>query len=59
MPGFKSLKPEEIDTLVDYVIALNKYGPMTASLVRSYAADSVSSSASKNDIAFGIKLDVN
>ena len=42
MPSFKSLKPDEIDTLVNYVIALNQYGPMTASLIRTYAKDSAS-----------------
>ena len=52
MPGFKSLKPEDIETLVDYVIALNKYGPMTASQVRRYAEDSVSISTSKKDIGY-------
>jgi mono/diheme cytochrome c family protein len=44
MPSFKSLESEEIDTLVNYVIALNQYGPMTASMVRSYARDSVATS---------------
>jgi mono/diheme cytochrome c family protein len=43
MPSFKSLKSEELDALVKYVIALNQYGPMTASKVRAYAKDSVSS----------------
>ena len=36
MPSYKSLPPEEIDILVNYVIALNKFGPMTAQSVRSY-----------------------
>ena len=36
MPSFKSLDPGEIDTLVDYVIALHRFGPMTAASVRSY-----------------------
>jgi hypothetical protein len=43
MPAFKSLDPDEIDLLVNYVIALNRYGPMTASLIRAYAKDSASS----------------
>ena len=50
MPSFKSLESEEIETLVNYVIALNQYGPMTASLVRSYARDSVATSA-RTDLA--------
>ena len=36
MPSFKSLPAEEIDILVDYVIALNSFGPMTAEVVRAY-----------------------
>ena len=36
MPSFKSLKPEEIEILVNYVIAINQLGPMTAKTVRSY-----------------------
>lgn len=36
MPGYKSLEPEEIEILVNYVIALNEFGPMTAKIVRSY-----------------------
>ena len=36
MPSFKSLEPEEIEILVNYVIALNQFGPMTAKTVRSY-----------------------
>jgi mono/diheme cytochrome c family protein len=36
MPSYKSLPPEEIDILVNYVIALNEFGPMTAQSVRSY-----------------------
>ena len=43
MPSFKSLEPDEIDALVNYVIALNRYGPMTASMIRAYAQDSASS----------------
>ena len=36
MPSYKSLPPEQIETLVNYVIAINELGPMTAKLVRSY-----------------------
>ncbi|MGI9294263.1 MAG: c-type cytochrome, partial [Pseudomonadales bacterium] len=36
MPSYKSLKPEEIEILVNYVIALHQFGPMTAENVRSY-----------------------
>ncbi len=36
MPSYKSLEPEEIEILVNYVIALNQFGPMTAKTVRSY-----------------------
>ena len=52
MPSFKSLRPEEIDILVKYVIALNQYGPMTASKVRAYAKDSVSSATGGDYISF-------
>ena len=52
MPSFKSLRPEEIDTLVKYVIALNQYGPMTASKVRAYAKDSFSSTTRGDYISF-------
>ena len=52
MPSFKTLKPEEIDTLVKYVIALNQYGPMTASKVRAYAKDSASSTTGGDYISF-------
>jgi len=45
MPSFNSLESEEIEILVNYVIALNQYGPMTASMVRSYARDSIATSA--------------
>lgn len=37
MPSFKSLDANEIDILVDYVIALNQYGAMSANAVRVYA----------------------
>lgn len=40
MPSYKSLEPEEIETLVHYVIALNQFGPMTAKDVRSYGENS-------------------
>ena len=36
MPSYKSLEPEEIETLVNYVIAINRFGPMTAETIRSY-----------------------
>lgn len=36
MPSFKSLDPDEIETLVNYVIALHKLGPMTAETIRIY-----------------------
>jgi mono/diheme cytochrome c family protein len=39
MPKYNSLDPKEIDVLVNYVIALNQYGPMSADIVRSYGAD--------------------
>ena len=42
MPSFKSLDPDEIDLLVNYVIALNRYGPMSATVIRAYAKDSKS-----------------
>jgi len=38
MPSYRSLPPEELDTLVNYVIAINEFGPMTADVVRSYGA---------------------
>lgn len=37
MPSYKSLEPEEIEILVNYVTALHKYGPMTAKIARSYS----------------------
>jgi mono/diheme cytochrome c family protein len=40
MPSFKSLPAEEVDILVNYVIALNKFGPMTAGVVRAYEQES-------------------
>ena len=36
MPSFKSLRPDEIEILVQYVIALHQFGPMTAKTVRLY-----------------------
>jgi mono/diheme cytochrome c family protein len=36
MPSYKTLEPEEIETLVNYVIAINEFGPMTAETIRSY-----------------------
>lgn len=46
MPGFKSLPDDEIDILVNYVIALNGFGPMTATAVRLYAQQSRSTGVS-------------
>jgi hypothetical protein len=40
MPSYKSLKAEEIEILVNYVIAVHKFGPMTAKTVRSYGKQS-------------------
>lgn len=40
MPSYRSLEPAEIETLVDYVIALHRFGPMTAAGVRSYGEQS-------------------
>ncbi len=37
MPSFKSLEPEEIEILVNYVIALHEFGPMTAETIRLYS----------------------
>ena len=42
MPSYKSLEPEEIEILVNYVIALHRFGPMTAKIVRSYGEQSAS-----------------
>lgn len=36
MPSYKSLRADEIEILVKYVIALHEFGPMTAEIVRSY-----------------------
>jgi cytochrome c553 len=38
MPRYRSLDPTEVDVLVNYVIAINRYGPMTAKMVRAYGA---------------------
>lgn len=40
MPSFKSLPAEEVDILVNYVIAINRFGPMTADVVRAYERES-------------------
>ncbi|MEE9355180.1 MAG: hypothetical protein V3U75_06290 [Methylococcaceae bacterium] len=40
MPSYKSLESKEIDILTNYVIALNRLGPMTAKIVRSYGEQS-------------------
>jgi len=45
MPSYKSLEPEEIEILVNYVIALHQFGPMTAEIVRSYGERSRSTEA--------------
>ena len=42
MPSYKSLEPEEIEILINYVIALHRFGPMTAKIVRSYGEQSAS-----------------
>ena len=47
MPSYQSLDPKEIDVLVDYVIALHRFGPMTATTVRSYGEQSRSISSNK------------
>lgn len=36
MPSYRSLQPGEIDVLVNYVIELNSWGPMTAESLRAY-----------------------
>ena len=40
MPRFGSLPPDEIETLVNYVIAINNFGPMSASVARDYEEQS-------------------
>jgi mono/diheme cytochrome c family protein len=40
MPSYKSLEPAEIEILVNYVIAVHKFGPMKAETVRSYGEQS-------------------
>lgn len=40
MPSFKSLPAEEVDILVNYVIAINRFGPRTADVVRAYERES-------------------
>jgi hypothetical protein len=42
MRRYKSLDPAEVSILVDYAIAINQYGPMTAATVRFYAERSKS-----------------
>jgi mono/diheme cytochrome c family protein len=42
MPSYASLPPAEIELLVNYVIALHEFGPMTANAVRAYGKQSVS-----------------
>ena len=42
MPSYKSLEPGEIEILVNYVISINQFGPMTAETVRSYGERSTS-----------------
>ena len=42
MPSFKSLESDEIETLVRYVIALHRIGPMTAKTARAYGERSQS-----------------
>ena len=37
MPRFSSLAPDEIDLLADYVIALNRFGPLDARGLARYA----------------------
>ena len=40
MPSYQSLDPGELETLVNYEIAINKFGPMTTSTIRAYAEQS-------------------
>lgn len=47
MPSYKSLEPKEIDILINYVIALNRLGPMTAKIVRSYGEQSRSTNLTR------------
>ncbi|MGI9287294.1 MAG: c-type cytochrome [Pseudomonadales bacterium] len=54
MPSYQSLEPEEIDILVNYVIALNQFGPMTAENVRLYG-ESSRSTESLVSIGSGIR----
>ncbi len=42
MPRFRSLATEKIETLVAFVIALNRLGPMSAQSVRDYETQSLS-----------------
>lgn len=47
MPKYRSLQPDQIETLTAYVIALNEFGPMTAEVVRSYGAATMRRSEEK------------
>ena len=47
MPSYQSLPPDQIKTLTEYVLALNEFGPMTAEIVRSYGAATVSRAEEK------------
>jgi cytochrome c553 len=49
MPSYKSLEPEEIEILANYVIALHRFGPMTANIVRSYGERSRQRTAPTKD----------
>jgi hypothetical protein len=40
MPSFGSLPTDEIEILVNYVIALNRFGPMSATVAREYGEQS-------------------
>jgi len=40
MPSYKSLESMEIELLINYVKAINQYGPMTAKDIRLYSANS-------------------
>jgi mono/diheme cytochrome c family protein len=42
MPSYATLAPGEIEVLVNYVITLHEFGPMTAEGVRAYGERSVS-----------------
>ena len=42
MPSYESLAIDELEILVNYVIALHEFGPMTAPVVRAYGKQSQS-----------------